>query len=204
MRLLRHLVPQVAHLTQDSSGVDEMQIIQYIRRTTMVGTACVSVCVVFTCVHLCGCELCTSLHIMQQLCFAWLDCRHVQSTVLCDVTRVRHLLLSDNSPLLSSSSPLCRLVCCRSRTLSSSESTSLIDTLAFGLQLFSGGSYSCTTKQCRYSMARKWSFSWCRQCNDSDVLFYLPAKILSASTYIWMEGKERRGGDRDDMTLYNI
>jgi hypothetical protein len=54
MRLLRHLVPQVAHLTQDASGVDEMQIIQYIRRTTMVGTVCVSVCAIcmFTFVYL--------------------------------------------------------------------------------------------------------------------------------------------------------
>lgn len=36
MRLLRHLIPQVAHLTQDQSGADELQIIQFIRRTTMV------------------------------------------------------------------------------------------------------------------------------------------------------------------------
>ena len=40
MRLLRHLIPQVAHLTQDQSGADELQIIQFIRRTTMVRWTC--------------------------------------------------------------------------------------------------------------------------------------------------------------------
>jgi hypothetical protein len=69
MRLLRHLVPQVAHLTQDASGVDEMQIIQYIKRTTMVGTACVSVCVMcmFNFVYL-SVSLRMSLYRFQLLC----------------------------------------------------------------------------------------------------------------------------------------
>ena len=36
LRLLKHLVPQVAHIAGDPNGVDELQVIQFIKRTTMV------------------------------------------------------------------------------------------------------------------------------------------------------------------------
>jgi hypothetical protein len=36
MRLLRYLVPQVANLASNNMAVDELQVIEFIRRTTMV------------------------------------------------------------------------------------------------------------------------------------------------------------------------
>lgn len=36
-RLLRHLVPQIDELTANSPVIDEAQVLEFIRRTTMVG-----------------------------------------------------------------------------------------------------------------------------------------------------------------------